>query len=156
MGFRPVVKGYAELDKNLKKAIKLTRQGLLPLLVLEVAEFVCDMAIDNAIAQGLVDKGILIGSIEAKLINQYAAKIVVGAPYGLAYEFGTTVEITPRQRQFFWARYMETEDEMWRALALSATYTIRARPYMRPALDQRARISRRAKETATRLIGSAL
>ena len=90
---------------------------------------------DNAVAQGLIDSGDLIDSILPVKINQFRVDVRVNVVYGAAHEFGTTVEITERQRRFFWAKFSETGDDMWKALALSETYTIPARPYLRPAID---------------------
>lgn len=73
--------------------------------------------------------------IVIRKVNQYRVDIEVRAPYGAVHEYGGTFEITARQRRFFWAMFVNTEDEMWKALALSVTYTIPARPYLRPAID---------------------
>ena len=61
---------------------------------------------------------------------------VGGTTFDASYVSATgTFTITERQRRFFWARWYATGDEMWKALALSVTYTIPARPYLRPAID---------------------
>lgn len=73
--------------------------------------------------------------IKARKINQFRADVEVDAVYAAVHEFGGTFEITPRQRRFFWYKWYETGNTMWKALALSATYTIPARPYLRPAVD---------------------
>jgi len=91
---------------------------------------------DNAVAKGLFDTGNLIDGIKPRKINQYRVDVRVDAVYGAAHEFGVTVEITPRQRRFFWAKWSETRNPMWKALALSATYTIPERAYLRPAIDE--------------------
>lgn len=74
--------------------------------------------------------------IQTKKINQFRLDIVVNAVYGAIHEYGGTFTITGKQRIFFWAMWYKTGDEMWKALALSTTYTIPARPYLRPALDR--------------------
>lgn len=73
--------------------------------------------------------------IRTKKINQYRVDVVVEAVYAAVHEYGGTFTVTPRQRRFFWAKYRETGEDMWKALALSVTYTIPARPYLRPAID---------------------
>ena len=73
--------------------------------------------------------------IQTRKLNQFAVVIEVRAVYAAVHEYGGTFTITPRQRAFFWHKWAETEEPMWKALALSVTYTIPARPYMRPALD---------------------
>jgi hypothetical protein len=87
-------------------------------------------------AQGLYDTMALWESIEPRKVNQYRVDVRVGVEYGAAHEYGLENQrITDRQRRFFWAKWAETGDEMWKALALSETYTIPARPYLRPAVD---------------------
>ncbi len=71
----------------------------------------------------------------------FEVDVIVGVVYGAAHEFGVTVTITPKQRRFFWAMFKKTETDMWRALALSTTYTIPARPYLRPAIDTRKKVA---------------
>lgn len=73
--------------------------------------------------------------IDTEVINQFRVDIVVRAVYGAVHEFGGTFKVTDKQRRFFWAKHYETKEDMWKALALSKTYTIPARPYLRPALD---------------------
>lgn len=73
--------------------------------------------------------------IQTRKVNQYRVDIEVRAVYAAVHEYGGTFTITPRQRAFFWHKWYETQDEMWKALALSVTYTIPARPYLRPAID---------------------
>ena len=73
--------------------------------------------------------------IKTVKINQYRVDVTVDAVYGAVHEYGGTFTITERQRRFFWARWYATGEEMWKALALSVTYTIPARPYLRPAID---------------------
>jgi phage gpG-like protein len=72
--------------------------------------------------------------VDVEIINQYRADLVVRAVYAAVHEYGGTFEITPRQRGFFWYMFSTTQDSMWKALALSDTYTIPARPYFRPAI----------------------
>jgi len=83
----------------------------------------------------------LIDSIVPRRINQFRVDVEVGVPYGAAHEFGVTVTITEKQRDFFWYTFSQTGDEMWKALALSTTYTIPARPYLRPAIDEKSKIA---------------
>jgi len=98
---------------------------------------------ENILEQDLYDTGELYDSVEWVKVNQYRVDILVTAPHAAAHEYGygggKVVTITPRQRAFFWYKYSETGDSMWKALALSKTYTlaaIPARPYFRPAIDE--------------------
>lgn len=92
---------------------------------------------ENILEQELYKSGHLYDSVEIVKVNQYAIDVLVGAEYGAVHEFGYTGVITPKQRAFFWAKWYETSDTMWKALALSTTYTIPARPYARPAVDEK-------------------
>jgi HK97 gp10 family phage protein len=107
------------------------------------AQVIVEAAQENVLEKGIYDTGALYDSIRAKKVNQYRVDIEVGVPYAAAHEFGydggKEVTITPRQRAFFWFKYYETANEMWKALALSTTYTLAAvpaRPYLRPAIDE--------------------
>ena len=74
--------------------------------------------------------------IGTRKVNQYRVDLYVNAVYAAVHEYGGTFTVTPRQRAFFWHKWNETGDEMWKALALSVTYTIPPRPYLRPAIDE--------------------
>lgn len=77
--------------------------------------------------------------VQSEVMGKCRVDMIVRAIYGAVQEYGGTFEITPRQRRFFWAMWYETENEMWKALALSVTYTIPPRPYVRPAVDSKAK-----------------
>ena len=85
--------------------------------------------------------------IRPQKINQYRVDVVVNAVYAAVHEYGGTFTVTERQRGFFWAKWYQSGDPMWKALALSATYTIPPRPYLRPAIDSK---QREAIEVAAR------
>lgn len=73
-------------------------------------------------------------------------------PYAAIHEFGGSIRITPRMRRFFWARFMETEDRLWKALALTKKTHIHIpeRSYLRAALrDELPRIQEMAQEGLT-------
>jgi len=72
--------------------------------------------------------------------SRQVANILFDVIYAAVHEYGLQDQpITDRQRAFFWAMWAEEGDEMWKALALSETYTIPARPYLRPAIDSKQR-----------------
>jgi len=67
----------------------------------------------------------------------WAIDVGTNVEYAAAQEFGLNRQpITDRQRRFFWAKWSETSEPMWKALGLSQTYTIPAQPYLRPAIEQ--------------------
>lgn len=77
-------------------------------------------------------------------------EVVFDAVYAAVHEYGLENQpITAKQRAFFWAMWYETGEEMWKALALSTTYTIPARPYLRPAYDE-------ARDEAIQEMGKAI
>lgn len=138
MSFKLQATGVKDLQRNLNAIAKLiSPQAGIADSVEDGAWVIALEARDNAVRQGLIRSGELIDSIAPIKINQYRVDVRVKVPYGAAHEFGVTVTITPKQRRFFWAMFMTTNDPMWKALALSVTYTIPARPYLRPAIDAR-------------------
>jgi phage gpG-like protein len=147
VSFKVKAIGFGELDRKFKA---LGRQISPQVGVAESlsfgAEVIRILAMDNAVAQGLIESGALVDSVVTVKVNQYRVDIRVGVPYGAIHEYGDTVTITDRQRRFFWAMWAKTNDSMWKALALSQTYTIKARPYVRPAIDEGKRIA--GRETA--------
>lgn len=58
-------------------------------------------------------------------------------PYAAAQEFGARIRVTPAMRSYFWARFYETDDERYKAMALSpkSVFEIEPRPFLGPALD---------------------
>jgi phage gpG-like protein len=69
------------------------------------------------------------------------ARLTFGSavPYAGIHERGGQIPVTEAMRGYFWAQYMNTEDEGWKALALGAennsTFDIPARPFLEPALS---------------------
>lgn len=138
MAFRAErVIGLRDLNENLKRIAKVVGSMELADSLAKGAQEVVWQAQQNVMKQGLYDTMALHDSIHSRKINQYRVDIEVGVIYGAVHEYGLEKQvITDRQRRFFWAKYAETGDEMWKALALSVTYTIPARPYLRPAVDE--------------------
>jgi len=69
--------------------------------------------------------------------NKYEGVYGTEVPYAAVHEFGVNNKtITPRQRGFFWYRFRETKNNMWLALALSQTYSIKPRPFLNPAAEK--------------------
>jgi len=105
-------------------------------LLIPGAEVIAEQARNNILSQGLVDSGDLYDAIIVFKVNQWMAGVKVDIVYGAVHEYGLENQvITPKQRSFFWAKFAQTGEPMWRALALSYSYTIPARPYLRPAID---------------------
>jgi len=130
--------GIGQFDKAVKAIVKTMSGDQVADALAEAAKLIMIQAIQNAHAKGLYKRGNLIKSIGVKKVNQFRVDIVVEVVYGAVHEYGLEKQrITPRQRRFFWAMYASTGDEMWKALALSATYTIPARPYVRPAIESK-------------------
>ena len=78
-------------------------------------------------------------------------------PYAGIHEHGGQIPVTESMRGFFWAKYMETNAEGWKALALGAeqkaAFEIPARPYLEPALsDALPEIQKMSEETLLDLV----
>ena len=123
------------------------------------AEVVAEEVRDNILRRELVDSGKLYDSVKARKTNQNSAEVRVGTPYAAVHEYGLRNQpITQRQRGFFWYKWSATKDTLWKALALSRTYTIPARPYFRPAVDSKTKeaitqVMRKAAEILTHVAG---
>lgn len=153
MTVKTEVIGYKDLDKKMKALAYAVRPQVGLADSLEDGAWVITLgARDNAVRQGLFLTGELIDSILPVKVNQYRVDVRVGVPYGAVHEYGGTFTITDRQRRFFWAKYGETGDDMWKALALSQTYTIPPRPYLRPAIDERKQAAIQAAGDSVRAI----
>ncbi len=153
MAFKREVIGLRDLEQNLKRLAKLVPGGEIVDSLEDGAWVIALGARDNAVAQGLIESGALVDSIRPRKINQFRVDVEVGVVYGAAHEFGVTVTITERQRRFFWAKFAETSDEKWRALALSVDYTIPMKPYLRPAVDteKKAAVKRAGRSLAVKI-----
>lgn len=140
MAFKLEVIGFKELEQNLgalRREMVSPEAGIAEALD-SGAWVIALQARDNAVEQGLFLTGNLIDNIKPRKINQFRVDVEVKVVYGAVHEFGLENQlITDRQRRFFWAMWARDGDEMWKALALSTTYTIPARPYLRPAVDTR-------------------
>ena len=135
---------YEVLTGAFESDLKRIARGVNPPNLVEIlrkgADVILDQAQRNVLERELYDSGDLYDSLHILAINQYRVDVVAGSdsvPYAAVHEYGGTFKITDRQRGFFWARFMATGESMWRALALSETYTIPPRPYLRPAVDEK-------------------
>jgi len=137
MGFSVEVVGIEKFGAAVQQMIRATNPPQLTKALEGGARIVQQQAQKNAKSQGLYDTGNLHDSIQVSVVSPRDVQVAVGAEYGAVHEFGYTGTITAKQRKFFWAKYIETGDNMWKALALSTSYTIPARPYVRPAVDEK-------------------
>jgi phage gpG-like protein len=151
---RRQVLGLKDLDDNLKAIVRLVPKGDVADAILEGAKEYKAQIQQNILWQLVYRSGALYDSVRLIKRNQYRVDIQVGnkdVPYAAVHEYGGTFTITDRQRRFFWAKWRETGDEMWKALALSITYTIPARPYVRTAIDSGSLRQRAMRRTAKAL-----
>jgi len=133
---RERVLGVSELTGYFKALAKEAPGKITAEMVRRGAEVILEAAKSNVRANFENQTGALENSGKVVLVNQYSADIVFDIVYSAVHEYGLENQvITERQRRFFWAMYSETGEDMWKALALSRTYTIPARPYLRPAID---------------------
>jgi len=135
MSFSIKVKGVNDFNKGLQDVAKALGPPHMAEGLRHGAQPFLHKAQENLLEQELYVTGDLYDSIKVVVVNQWQVNILVDSDYGAVHEFGYTGVITDKQRRFFWAKWYETQDDMWKALALSHTYTIPARPYLRPASD---------------------
>jgi len=132
--------GLTELDKTFKMLAKALGPPATATIMAEAAQPVLEEAQENLLRQGLLVSGALYDTLRIVKVNQFMVAIVAGdsnVQYAAVHEYGGTFVITEKQRAFFWAKFAETGDDMWKALALSYSYTIPTRPYLRPAIDMK-------------------
>lgn len=142
MSFQLTVTGGAAIAKTLSKIARNFDGPASEEIAFAGADIIREKAQSNIVARGLVKEGDLFRSVETVIVNRVTAAVRVGAVYGAVHEFGLPNQpITDRQRRFFWAMWAATGEDMWKALALSATYTIPAKPYLRPAMDEGKRLA---------------
>lgn len=82
----------------------------------------------------------LLSSIEVRPQGKSSVVISANSPYGAIHQFGgtlkTTIPISLKMRKFFWAKYYESGQETWKALALTKKKELKpvlqipARPYI--------------------------
>ena len=135
MSFSVRVKGVNDFNKGLQDVAKALGAPHMAEGLKHAAQPILHKAQENLLEQELYVTSDLYDSIKVVVVNQWQVNILVDSDYGAAHEFGYTGVITDKQRRFFGAKWYETQDEMWKALALSHSYTIPARPYLRPAID---------------------
>ncbi len=131
------VKGLDKLQSQLDKLATQSDEVVGPALMAG-GEVLRDGVKAQIGARGLIDTGALLASVASERQGPRTVIVREGPlPYVFAQEFGLPNQpITARQRGFFWAKFAETGDGMWRALALSSTYTIPAKPHFRPGVKK--------------------
>lgn len=137
MKFSAKIEGVPELRRAIANVVRAT-QNTGPMLKAAADQTIVPNAQSNVRAN-FETTGDFPARIRSHVDGPKRASIIVWAIYAAVQEYGGTFTITPRQRRFFWAKFIETRDPMWRALALSVDYTIPARPYLRPAIDSEKR-----------------
>jgi phage gpG-like protein len=69
--------------------------------------------------------------------TKFGIEIGTKVPYARIHEEGGIIPRTEKQRRYFWAMFYKTSDVKYKYMALSKTpFTIRARPYFKPAADE--------------------
>lgn len=135
--YRASVVGAKELEAQFGEILHAFKPPQIAQILLRGAEELVGVVQDHILQQGLVDSGEMYDSVKAVKINQWTAGVEVSVPYAAVHEFGLQHQVaTAKQIRFFWAMFGDTGDSMWRALALKGWYTIPARPYFRPAVDE--------------------
>lgn len=127
----------SEVERAFGKILKAFQPPQLARIMRVGADVLVEEVKDKILEQDLVESGDMYNSVQSFMINQYAAGVKVDVVYAAVHEYGLPNQVaTPKQIRFFWAMYGNTGDAMWKALALKGSYTIPARPYFRPAIDE--------------------
>jgi phage gpG-like protein len=140
------IRGLDQLDANLAAIVSKAvdpQSGIVNALDEGSRREIVPEVRKNIYANFNVITGEFPAGVITRKINQYRVDVLVNRVYAAVQEYGGTFNITPRQRAFFWAKWYETGDTMWKALALSSSYTIPARPYFRPAIDAKSEAAAR-------------
>ena len=135
--FKMEVLGTEDLKGDLQRIAEGVKPPHVTEMVKKGADIILDQTQRNILERELYDTGDLYDNTKMVVEGPFTVAIVVDVPYGRVHEYGGTFVITPKQRRFFWAKWSETGNTMWKALALSETYTIPPRPYLRPAVDEK-------------------
>lgn len=83
-----------------------------------------------------------------RILRQGKQSVTVGSnlPYAGIHNEGGKIEqtITPKQRAFFWAKFEETDNDMWKRMALSKKLKIRIprRQFLGNSTDLQKRLAR--------------
>lgn len=131
------VYGLKSLGRKFAQAAKVGAPPVITEALIEGAEEIRDQIKHNILVeQHLYDEGDMYESVRLD-VSPYAISILVDFP-GVVHEYGLEdQEITDKQRKFFWAKWYETGEKMWKCLALSESYTIPPRPFVRPAFEDK-------------------
>jgi len=137
------IKGIDEFTAQMKRVAAMIPQGDIADILVKGGDVIVEEAKDNVLRQGLVDTGALYDSIITVPIGKTRVDILVNVPYGAVHEYGLPKggrgvhSATAKQIRFFWAKFLETGNTMWKALALKKGYTIPPRPYITPAIKDK-------------------
>ena len=153
------IRGLSEFTAQMKRVAAMVPGGDVAEAMKGGAEVILEEAKDNILRQGLVNSGALYESGKVVKVNQYRVDIIFDKIYAAVHEYGLpkggkgVFSATAKQIRFFWAKFMETKEAMWKALALKKGYTIKPRPYLTPAVMSK---QQEAAERTSNLLWAAL
>ena len=140
MKVRAEVKGSDDLQAAINRILAAIEGPAVQQVLLDGADVMKSGVQRKIVEQGLVDKGGLLKHVYVRPVGRTYSEVELREgplAYVFAQEFGLLNQvITTLQRAFFWAKWFKTQDSMWKALALSKTYTIPAKPHFRPGVDE--------------------
>jgi hypothetical protein len=67
--------------------------------------------------------------------GSFYGRITTYVPYARRHEYGGTFPVTNKQAVFFYHKWQETRNEMWKAMSYSRTITTPPRPFMGPTFQ---------------------
>lgn len=78
----------------------------------------------------LIESGNLWNSIRIMGITKWSVETGSDLPYADIHNEGGTIKVTEKQRKYFWRKYSETKNLMWKHLALTDKITIPKRQFI--------------------------
>lgn len=78
----------------------------------------------------LINRGNLRRSIRISSIDNKKVEIIADEKYAKIHNEGGTIKVNDNMRKLFWHKYKKTNNEKWKALALTDTINIPQRQFM--------------------------
>lgn len=160
MAIKAKVLGLNDFNDTMRRVASIIPGGELADALAAGTDVILEEAQKNIVDNGLVKSGALLNSGTSVKVNQYRVDLIFDVVYAAVHEYGLPkggkgiFSATAKQIRFFWAKFLETGDTMWKALALKKGYTIPPRPYLTPAVRDKkvAAVREIAKKLAIALV----
>jgi len=139
------IEGVKELQGALKRFIPAIAERTVRALTFDVHKGIKENLNGRILKVGTVHGGRLKGSWKLRIVGSEERTVGIveskAVPYAAIHEFGGTTHprVTGKMRGFAWFKFRETENPMWRAIALTRkprlNVPVPARHYVSLAID---------------------